>query len=94
MAKINKNILEEIIDDIELAADEYGFNATQELDLIKELQKELDNALEVSIAPSNLEETEFCFNDYNEVSFLTRFVNENGLKIGDKVKLILVISET
>ena len=58
-------------------------------------QKEqiMKDAITAKILPTNLEETEFCLDDYDEVKHITTLVKKGNLKIGDKVKVILVKEE-
>lgn len=56
-------------------------------------QQMMKDAITVTILPANLEETEFCLDDYDEVKHITRLVKEENLKIGDKVKVIVIKEE-
>ncbi len=53
-------------------------------------QRMMKDAITATILPANLEETEFCLDDYDEVKHITRLVKEENLKIGDKVKVIII----
>ena len=56
-------------------------------------QRMMKDAITATILPANLEETEFCLDDYDEVKHITRLVKEENLKIGDKVKVIVIKEE-
>ncbi len=52
----------------------------------------LKNTITAEIQPANYEETAFCF-EYDtgdEVELITRMVEEGQLKLGDKIKLVVI----
>ncbi len=53
-------------------------------------QMMMKDAIDAKIVPANLGETEFCTDCYDEVECVTKLVRENNLKIGDKVKLLVI----
>ena len=48
------------------------------------------DAINAKVLPANLDETEFCLDDYDEVSNITARVKAGELKMGDKVKIVIV----
>ena len=48
------------------------------------------DSIDVTIVPANIEETEFCLNDYDEVGLVTNMVKRHNLRVGDKLRLVLV----
>jgi len=56
-------------------------------DIVKQMMK---GAVEALILPTNLEETEFCISDWDDVSVATNLVKNGKAKMGDKVKVIII----
>ena len=50
----------------------------------------MKKSFDAKILPTNIEETEFCLDDYEEVAIITEMVNKGEFKMGDKVKVIVI----
>lgn len=50
----------------------------------------MKKSFDAKILPANIEETEFCLDDYEEVAIITEMVNKGEFKMGDKVKVIVI----
>ena len=48
------------------------------------------DSIDVTVVPADVEETEFCLNDYDEVGLVTNMVKCQNLRVGDKLRLVLV----
>ena len=53
----------------------------------------MKKSFDAKILPANIEETEFCLDDYEEVAIITEMVNKGEFKMGDKVRVILIDEE-
>jgi len=98
----NKNgISQEVIEEWKrfLESDEYRHNPECGTLLIAQhfaewgKEQMMKDAITAKILPANLDETEFCLDDYDEVNKITALVKEGNLKIGDKVQMIIVKEE-
>ena len=50
----------------------------------------MKKSFDAKILPTNIEETEFCLDDYEEVAIITEMVNKGEFKMGDKVKVNVI----
>ena len=50
----------------------------------------MKKSFDAKILPANIEETEFCLDEYEEVAIITEMVNKGEFKMGDKVKVIIL----